>query len=138
VFLVATASLTGFSFLGGDSYPSSSAINPLPKGEVVIMNVTFPPQGSDNDGTRVVLIGLSRGLSEAQGVSNLVKMLRARGWTRAMCRPGGEPCAIVGLSSADLEKQSDLRPETSSSLRRLETKLQNAKQPTFMVWLGDV
>jgi hypothetical protein len=138
VSLVVTASLTGCSLLGGDSYPPTSAIEPLPTGEVIVINVTFPSQGSDNDGTRVVLIGLPRGVSRAQGVSDMVTALRSRGWTKAMCRSSGDPCAIVGLSSADLEKQSGLRPQTSSSLRRLETKLQKAKGTTFMVWLGDV
>jgi hypothetical protein len=134
--LVAVLAEAGCSFLGEPSYPSTSVIEPLPRGGSIVLNVTFPPGGSDNDGTRVILIAIPHGDDVGTGISQMTHLLRSRGWTKSMCAPKGGPCAIVGLSIADLKKDYDW-PPAPKSLSRLEPKARESQQPTFIVWLGD-
>lgn len=129
--LIALATLSSCSVLGGDTYPPSSSIQPLPRAERILVDVTFSPGGSDDKGTRVLLIGFPKGEPRDQAVEKLTKVLRARGWTSASCSPLGDPCALIPFSIADLVR-------TYGTAHGLESRARKLKASSFMVWLGDV
>jgi len=72
--------------LGGATYPSASAIEPLAKGDAMIFDVTFPPGGSDNFGDRVAGIGLPKGVNPAEGWGQVLRRLDAKHVLDALIR----------------------------------------------------
>ncbi len=148
VLLLATTFISlavgGCSVLGlGDTYPRASDIKPLPKGAVVIFDVTFRPQGSDNDGDRVVAIGLPNGTTAAMGWADVLRTLESKGWASGGFRPGlgvcadrgkGDPCADV-ISSSELAESYTVGDEPTQ-VRSLLVKLHRYAAPSVMVWFG--
>jgi hypothetical protein len=126
---------TGWSFVCGSSYPPMSAVGPLPTGDKVVLDVTFPPGGMSDVGTRVLLIAIPSGVKVATGMANMGHVLRSRGWTRSLCSPKNKLCAVVGLSPADLHKDYGI-PSNSPSVRRIETTIHKLSQPSFMLLLA--
>lgn len=135
---------SGCSVLGlGATYPPASDIKPLPKGAVDIFNVTFPPQGSDNDGDRVVGIGLPNGTTAAMGWADVLRTLESKGWGSGTFRPDigvcadrgkGDPCADV-ISPSELAESYTLSDEPSQ-VRSLLVKLHRYPGQSVMVWFG--
>lgn len=114
----------------GDTYPPASEIKPLPKGAIVIFNVTFPPQGTDNDGERVVAIGLPQGVSPATGWVEVLRTLESKGWGSGASKPAlgicadkgkGDPCADT-MSTTELVQAYTTGGEPSQ-VRSLLAKL---------------
>jgi hypothetical protein len=133
--VVATVA-SGCTAPGSPKYPATAALEPLPTGEAVIANKTFPPGGSDNWGTRVIAIELPAGMTVAAGERALDEALRARGWTVSTCAPKGDPCAVIGFTSTQLADAygGSAQPEVT----KLVGELGNARQPTFLVQLVEV
>jgi hypothetical protein len=98
----------GCSVLGlGDRYPPVSDIRPLPKGAVVIFDVIFPPQGSDNDGDRVVAIGLPDGTTASMGWAEVLCALEPKRWSSGAFRPSLGVCADRGKQDPCPDVMSD-------------------------------
>jgi hypothetical protein len=137
VLAAASFALAGCSVLGiGPSqYPPTSSILPLPQGDTIVLNLTFPPGGSDNIGNRVVVVSF-HGESRAVAKAAMVRALRGRGWTKAMCSPKGDPCAMVGMSMADFSDQWSASNETEP--RKIESVLADPRRPVFLIFLADV
>ena len=131
-FALAGCSVLG---IGQSQYPPTSSILPLPPGDTIVLNLTFPPGGSDNIGNRVVAVAF-HGETRAAAKAAMVRALRGRGWTTAMCSPKGDPCAMVGMSMADFSDQWSASGETEP--RKIEAVLADPSHPIFLVFLADV
>jgi len=129
--------------LGGTTYPPASAIQPLPRGDTVIFDVTFPPEGFDNMGDRVVAIGLPKGVTAATGWSYVVRMLETKGWRgtegkpalTGLCGRDGDPCAEM-MGAPELESYSS--DAQAGQIDRLLAELRRFPGPTVLVWFGYV
>jgi len=133
VVLVMLMVEAGWSFVGGSSYPAMSAIRPLPTGDHVVLNVTFPPNGAIGVRTTALLIAVPSGVNVATGVATVDHLLRSRGWTRSMCNPKEALCAIVGCSPAALQHNDGV--PCVPPVRRIETALHKLSQRSFMILL---
>lgn len=133
---------SAFGF-GGATYPPASAIQPLPWGDVVIFDVTFPPEGADNMGDRVVAIGLPSGVTAATGWSHVVRMLETKGWhstegkpaLTGLCARQEDPCADM-MGASDLASYSSVAE--AGQIGRLLAELRRFSGPTVPVWFGYV
>jgi hypothetical protein len=134
-----TLILRGCSFLGlgGTKYPPGSVIQPLPKGDVVIFDVTFPPGGSDNTGDRVLGIGLPDHVTVSTGVSRIIDMLRSKGWSNSLCAPSGDPYAEVGISARDFLSSYSFDGE-ETTVEHLLARLHRFPGSSVIVWFGYV
>ena len=133
VVLVMLMVEAGWSFVGGSSYSAMSAIKPLPTGDKVVLDVTFPPNGASGVRTRALLIAVPSGVKVATGMATVDHLLRSRGWTRSMCSTKEALCAIVECSPAALHNYGI--PSSSPSVRRIEIALHKLSQPSFMILL---
>lgn len=127
--LLLMAGGSSFLGLGGATYPPASVIQPLPKGDVVIFDKTFPPGGTDNMGTRVVGIGLPAGTTASAGESQIIAMLRSKGWHN-LCAPSGDPCAAAFSPRDFLNSCSVVCEATAEALL---AKLRRFGGPTVIV-----
>lgn len=124
--------------LGGATYPSVSAIEPLAKGDAMIFDVTFPPGGSDNFGDRVVGIGLPKGVPPAEGWDQVLQRLEAKHWTSGsggLCAPSGDPCADT-VSTKSLATPDAFGFGTQAEVNRMLAKLHQFAGSTLIVWFG--
>jgi hypothetical protein len=126
---------SAWSVIGEPLYPAVSAIQPLPTGDEVVLDVTFPPRGAEHDGTRVLIVAIPAGVKLATGLAAISHGLQSRGWDRSMCDPKDGLCAIVGCSMADLYRDYGVS-STSASVRRLETVAHRRLRPSVMISLA--
>jgi hypothetical protein len=121
--------------------PSSSHY--LGAGDVLIFGVTFPPEGADNMGDRVVAIGLPSGVTARTGWSHVVRTLETKGWhstegkpaLTGLCARQGDPCADM-MGASDLASYSSVAQ--AGQIGHLLAELRRFSGPTVLVWFGYV
>lgn len=145
VLVVLVALVGGVVFAGwrivednSTHYPSTDLMEPLPPGYSIRYNATAPPGGSDNWGIRLILVSLPKGVSSQAGVAKITQTLRARGWSRLLCPPSGDPCALIDATGPTTVRDARESGLDGRGLSSLSSAIRSSRRQTVFISLAEV